>query len=106
LTIKQSLIHKGFFVRAVTTTIDSLLESAGCGVKTGWCMPLTASLAALVKRLHNLTTPKRQNGLYADKLTRSAHLAQFILMRVEQVAKSLYPLFAPLKIYSLKKGEK
>ena len=36
----------------VTTTIDSSLESAGCGAKTGWCMPLTASLAALVKRAY------------------------------------------------------
>ena len=52
----------------VTTTTDSSLVSAGCGVKTGWCMPLTASLAALVKRLHNLTAPKRQNGLYRMNL--------------------------------------
>lgn len=74
-SLVTALNHAGFSIAAVTTTLDSSLVSAGCGVKTGWCMPLTASLAALVKRLRNLTTPKRQNGLYADKLTRSAHLA-------------------------------
>lgn len=101
LTTKQRLVLKGFFtsIAAVTTTIDSLLKSAGCGVKIGWCMPLTASLAALVKRLHNLTTPKRQNGLYEDELTRSAHLALITSNAGGAGSQEPFRLFAPLINY-------
>ncbi len=71
LTVKQRPDYRGFF-----TFIAIGLHGLSAQY-TGWCMPITASLAALVKRLHNLTTPKRQNGLYADKLTRSANLALY-----------------------------
>lgn len=67
--------YKGFFTSAVTTTKDSLLNSAGCGVKIGDRLPLGNCLAALVERLHNLSELSGKMFRLRNELIRHAHLA-------------------------------
>lgn len=66
-------LNSGFFI-AVTTTKDSLLNSAGCGGKIGDRLPLGTCLAALVERLHNLFGLSGKMSKLRNELTRHAHL--------------------------------
>ena len=65
---------KGFFASAVTTTKDSLLKSAGCGVKIGDSLPLCYCLANLVEVSRNLCRLSGKMSSMRIELTRHAHL--------------------------------
>lgn len=92
--INRVALNSGFFV-AVTTTKDSLLNSAGCGVKIGDRLPLGICLAALVERLHNLFGLSGKMSKLRNELTRHAHLV-LVASKARMERKAMFVSIAPL----------
>lgn len=72
-TVKQCSLPSGFFTSAASDAIDNVPEWVSCTGYTGHIAPY-ASLANLVKVLHNLPALSGITDRMRSKLTRSAHL--------------------------------
>ena len=75
LTSNRATTKAGFFISAASAAIDNVPNWASCTGYIGWILPRSASLAALIKRLHNLFSISGRIAKLWSELIHSAHLA-------------------------------
>lgn len=75
LTSNRATTKAGFFISAASDAIANVPNWASCTGYIGWILPRSASLAALIKRLHNLFSVSGRKAKLWNELIRSAHLA-------------------------------